>query len=130
MFVEANAALHVEKMVVKALVPRESLGARALRRVAKEAQGLEHPIARLGARYVAAFHADRIRGERETDCRQAREYARRIAVGHQSILRIGVGPEVIESPVFDVFEKIAGLIRCIGLEQPRRRRRLQGVTAF
>src|ERR1700729_568831 len=120
MIVEPNARLHVEKMVVKTLVPREPPGARSLWRVSKEAQCLEYPIACLGARYIAAFHADGIGGERETDGCEAREHARRIPVGHQAIFRIRVGPKIIERSTFDILEKIAGLIRCIGLDQPRR----------
>src|ERR1700727_3086391 len=117
MFVEANAALHVEKMVIKALVSRESLGARALGCIAEEAQCLEHPIACLDPRYIAAFHADGISGERETDGGQAREYARRIPVGHQTIFRIGVGPKVIEGLVLDVLQEFGCLSGSVRLLQ-------------
>src|SRR3984885_16119821 len=121
MIVEPNARLHVEKMVVKTLVPREPPGARSLWRVSKEAQCLEYPIACLGARYIAAFHADGIRGERETDGGQAREYARRIPVGHQTIFWIGVGPKVIKGLVLDVLQEFGGLSGCVSLLQQLRR---------
>ena len=91
----APAGLHVEKMIVKAVVAgRVRLG--ALRAVPEETQCGEDGLDRRRARDEAALDRDRIRRQGETGGGNAGGPIGRGLVEHQSILRIGLVQKVAE----------------------------------
>ena len=113
---EAPSRLHVEEVVEESPHARDAGRGLSGRRVAEEAQRRQRPLARLLARDPAALGADRIRREPESDGRHAREGGRRLAVGHEAVLRIRLVPEPAERALLevveegDVFGREAGLL--------------------
>jgi hypothetical protein len=131
---EAVPGLHVEEVVVEALVAGDAFPGLTLRRVPEEPQGREDPIARRLAGNVAALDADRVRREPEADRGDARERRRRIAIRHQSGSRIGRLPEEVERAALEIVEQ-RGILRrerrrrSGHRHRPRRRRRPVGPPA-
>ncbi len=100
--VVAVALLHVQKMIVEALVAGPAGLLRPHRRVAEEFQRGQGAVDRLIATDPPVFDADRIGGQRESDRRNAGERARRKPVRRQAVDLVGGVPEKLESAAFDV----------------------------
>ena len=96
--------LHVEEMVVEALVAG-GVGLGAMRRVAEETQRGQRAGDRVGAAHIAARHAHRIGGQRKAGRSDRGRRARRRAIGHQSVLRIGFLGEIVEREALEIAEK-------------------------
>jgi hypothetical protein len=99
---EALTGLHVQEMVVEALVPGDAARVRALRGVLEKAKRREHPLARRLAGDITALDTDRVDGQRKTDGGDTGERGRRIAIRHQTILGIGGVPEKPEGPLLQI----------------------------
>ena len=130
--VVAPAFLHVQEVVVEALVAGLAGALRAHRHVAEEFQGGQGAVDRLVAADPAVLDADRIRGQGEADRGDAGERPRRIAVRGQAVDLVGGIPEELEGAALDVIEqrRQLGLHRSrrrIGLDQDHRRPRLGGL---
>lgn len=127
--VVATAFLHVQEVVVEALVAGLAGTLRAHRHVAEEFQGGQGAVDRLVAADPAVLDTDRIRGQREADRGDAGERPRRIAVRGQAIDLVGGIPEELEGTTLDVIEqrrqhRLHRPRRCVGLDQDHRRPRL------
>src|SRR5581483_649934 len=100
----AVAGLHIEKVVEKSLVARHAGRLITLRSVVKKAHYLEHALTRCSAGDILALDADRICGQRKAHRRDTGEGRSWIAVRHKPGIRIGVVPEVTESPLLQRVE--------------------------
>ncbi len=100
----ALALLHVEEVVVEAVIAALAFALRALRRIAEELQRGQRAVDRLRAADPTVLDPDRIRGQREAHRRDAREGSRRETVRRQAVDFIGRVPEELERAPFDVAE--------------------------
>ena len=99
------AGLHVEEVVVEPVVSALPRRLRSLRQLLQELQRQQRAVHRLVAADPALLHADRIRGQRETDRSDAGERPRRIAVRRQAVALVGGVPEELERALLDVAEQ-------------------------
>ena len=99
---EPLPGLHIDEMVEEPLVAGNPMGRRTLRRIVEESQRGQHPLARGLAGDIAAFDADRIRGEPEAYRCDARKRGCRIAVRDQAVLRIRGIPEEAEGALLEL----------------------------
>src|SRR5207249_4809493 len=111
---EPGPRVHVEEMVEEPVIPGGARGGGVLGCGPEEAQRGDDALCRLGARYVIALDADRIRREREPDRRDAREGRGRGAVGGEAVARARQVPEVVEGARLDGVEERGGLGRVEG----------------
>ena len=91
----ALAVVHVEEMVVEALVPRR-VCVPALNAVMKESQGRERSLGGVRPGHEAALYANGIGGEGEADGGDAGGPARLGLVGDQSVERVRLIDEIVE----------------------------------
>jgi len=108
--------VHVQEVVIKALVAGLAGALRAGGHVAQEAQRGQGAVHRLGTADPALLDADRIGGQGEADRSDAGERTRRIAVRGEPVALVGGVPEELEGAPFDVVEQR----RKFGLHRPRR----------
>ena len=118
--VVAMALLHVQEMIVEALVAALAGPLRSLRDVAQEAQGGQGAVHGLGPADPAVLDADRIGRQRIADRGDAGERTRRVAVGRQAVAFVGRVPEELEGALLDVAEQR----RQLGPRRPLRQHRL------
>src|SRR5256712_8817228 len=98
-------------MVKEPLVSRDARGRGALGSAPEELQRGEGALCRCGARDVAAFHTDRVGGEREPDGGDARERPGGGAVWGEAVRRVGQVPEVVERALLERVQKAHRLRR-------------------
>ena len=89
-------ALHIEEVIVEAVISSLALALRPLRRIAEELQGGEGTVDGLGAADPALLDPDRIRGQREANRRDAGKRTRWEPVRSQAVDFIGGIPEELE----------------------------------
>src|SRR5881296_318425 len=101
-------------MVKEPFVSRDARGRGALGGGPEELQRGEGALRSRGARDVAALHADRVSGERETDRGDARERPGGGAVRGEAVRRVGQVPEVVERALLERVQKAHRLRRVWG----------------
>ena len=116
----AAAFLHVQEVVVEALVTALAGALRAHRQIAEELQRQQSAVDRLVAADPAVLDADRISGQRIADRGDAGERARRITVRAEPVDLVGGIPEELEGAALDIVEQR----RQLRLHRPRRHVRL------
>src|SRR2546427_3569497 len=101
-------------MVEEAFEAGAACGDGVLRRRPEEVQRGEGALCSRGARDVAALHADRVSGERETHRGDARERPGGGAVRREAVRPVGQVPEVSKRLLFERVQKTDRLRRVRG----------------
>src|SRR5882762_1755045 len=92
-------------MIEEAMIARGAADGGILWRGPEETQRRAGAVSRLGAGDPAAFHADRVGGEREPDRRDARELQRGPAVRREAVRGRRQVPEEIEGAMLECVEE-------------------------